>query len=281
VRVRRLRLADAAFERSPGQDADIFTADGIDASDGGPVTVGHGRYGPGQSLTETFVDSLVSSIPLGLLNVALVPPMVGMVLSALRPAVLGHTLPFARAWATTRPRLGGLYALLLGLNLLGLVPILLVVGVAVPLAGGGAVAVVIAVLVVLLPFVVLTWIGVLLYPATAVIVVEGLGVRDALWRSAELVRGSWWRFFGVQLLAALLITVVGLAVMLPMVFLGVGRAAAGAGMVAVLATTGVASTLVTAAALAVAPGVVGLLYLDQRIRRERYDLDLERDATAG
>ncbi|MFC7377726.1 ethanolamine utilization protein [Brevundimonas sp. GCM10030266] len=54
MRVRRLRLAEAAFERSPGQDADIFTADGIDASDGGPVTVGHGRYGPDQSLTETM-----------------------------------------------------------------------------------------------------------------------------------------------------------------------------------------------------------------------------------
>jgi ethanolamine utilization protein EutQ (cupin superfamily) len=54
VKVRRLRLGEAAFERSPGQAADIFTADGIDASDGGPVTVGYGRYGPDQSLTETM-----------------------------------------------------------------------------------------------------------------------------------------------------------------------------------------------------------------------------------
>lgn len=49
-----MSLGEAVFERSPGQDADIFTADGIDASDGGPVTVGYGRYGPDQSLTETM-----------------------------------------------------------------------------------------------------------------------------------------------------------------------------------------------------------------------------------
>ena len=49
-----MSLGEAVFERSPGQEADIFTADGIDASDGGPVTVGYGRYGPDQSLTETM-----------------------------------------------------------------------------------------------------------------------------------------------------------------------------------------------------------------------------------
>lgn len=54
MKVRKLTLGEAAFERSPGQDADIFTADGVDGRRGGPVTVGYGRYGPDQSLSETM-----------------------------------------------------------------------------------------------------------------------------------------------------------------------------------------------------------------------------------
>jgi ethanolamine utilization protein EutQ (cupin superfamily) len=40
------------FERSPGQNADIFAANMIDQRHGGPVTIGFGRYGPNQSLAE-------------------------------------------------------------------------------------------------------------------------------------------------------------------------------------------------------------------------------------
>lgn len=236
---------------------------------------------PDQGLTEVFVGSLMSSIPLTLLYAAVFPPMVGVVLSALRPAVLGRATSLAQAWAATRPLLPRLYALQIGLTLLGLVPVLLLVGVAVPLAGAGGVAVVVAVLIVLAAYLALTWVGVLLYPATAVIVVERLGLRDALWRSVELVRGSWWRFFGVQLLAGLLIMVVGLVVMLPVVFLGIGLAVAGGGTTAVVVGIGIASTLVMTLALAVGPGVVGLLHQDQRIRRERLDLDLAREAAQG
>lgn len=54
MKVRKLSLTDAKFERSPGQEADIFTADLIGAGDGGPVTVGYGRWGEGESLTETM-----------------------------------------------------------------------------------------------------------------------------------------------------------------------------------------------------------------------------------
>ena len=52
--VQRFALADARLERSPGQDADIFAANVVDGRDGSPVSVGFGRYGPDQSLTETL-----------------------------------------------------------------------------------------------------------------------------------------------------------------------------------------------------------------------------------
>jgi ethanolamine utilization protein EutQ (cupin superfamily) len=52
--VRKFALADASFERSPGQDGDVFTANLVDQRHGGPITIGYGRYGPDQSLHETI-----------------------------------------------------------------------------------------------------------------------------------------------------------------------------------------------------------------------------------
>jgi ethanolamine utilization protein EutQ (cupin superfamily) len=52
--VRKFGLADAQFERSPGQDGDVFAANLVDQRQGAPITVGYGRYGPDQSLDETL-----------------------------------------------------------------------------------------------------------------------------------------------------------------------------------------------------------------------------------
>jgi ethanolamine utilization protein EutQ (cupin superfamily) len=58
--VRKLAIADAAFERSPGQDGEIYAANLVDQRHGGPVTIGYGRYGPNQSLSETMkVDDVM------------------------------------------------------------------------------------------------------------------------------------------------------------------------------------------------------------------------------
>lgn len=52
--VYKFAIADAVFERSPGQDGDIFTGNLLDQRHGGPVTIGFGRYGPDQVLEETM-----------------------------------------------------------------------------------------------------------------------------------------------------------------------------------------------------------------------------------
>jgi ethanolamine utilization protein EutQ (cupin superfamily) len=58
--VRKFAIADATLERSPGQDADVFVGNLIDERHGGAITIGYGRYGPGQSLTETMaVDDVM------------------------------------------------------------------------------------------------------------------------------------------------------------------------------------------------------------------------------
>jgi ethanolamine utilization protein EutQ (cupin superfamily) len=58
--VQKFGVADADLVRSPGQDGDIFVGNLVDERNGGPVTVGYGRYGPNQTLTETMaVDDVM------------------------------------------------------------------------------------------------------------------------------------------------------------------------------------------------------------------------------
>ena len=58
--VRKFAVADAPFERSPGQDGDVFAGNVIDQRQGGPITIGFGRYGPNQSIEETLaVDDVM------------------------------------------------------------------------------------------------------------------------------------------------------------------------------------------------------------------------------
>ena len=54
MKVQKFSISDAEFVKSPGQDADIYVGNLVDENDGGPVSIGYGRYPPGQSLTETM-----------------------------------------------------------------------------------------------------------------------------------------------------------------------------------------------------------------------------------
>ena len=69
MKVQRFTIDDASFERSPGQDADVFTGNLVDERHGGPVTIGYGRYAPGQSLSETIAVHDVMIVLEGRLSV--------------------------------------------------------------------------------------------------------------------------------------------------------------------------------------------------------------------
>ena len=69
MNVRKFAIADASFERSPGQDGEIFAGNMIDQRHGGPITIGFGRYGPNQSLNETLAVDDVMFIMEGRLSV--------------------------------------------------------------------------------------------------------------------------------------------------------------------------------------------------------------------
>lgn len=52
--VRKFGLADAVFERSPGQQGDAQVANLVDQRHGGPITIGYGRYGPDEEMAEAI-----------------------------------------------------------------------------------------------------------------------------------------------------------------------------------------------------------------------------------
>ena len=70
MKVRKFAIANASFERSPGQDGDVFAGNVVDQRDGGPITIGYGRYGPEQSIDETLAVDDVMIVLEGQLTVS-------------------------------------------------------------------------------------------------------------------------------------------------------------------------------------------------------------------
>jgi ethanolamine utilization protein EutQ (cupin superfamily) len=70
MKVQKLTIADAMFERSPGQDADVLAGNIVDQRHGGPVTIGYGRYAPDQSIDETMAVDDVMIVLEGRLTVS-------------------------------------------------------------------------------------------------------------------------------------------------------------------------------------------------------------------
>ncbi len=117
---------------------------------------------------------------------------------------------------------------------------------------------------------------------------EKQGIVTAMRRSARLVRGSWWRVFGIQLLAAIIAYVVAAIIVIPFTFLA--AAFSGDGVTGFVSTTGgdigwtfliisgIGSVIGSMITFPITAGVTVLLYIDQRIRREALDLELARAA---
>jgi ethanolamine utilization protein EutQ (cupin superfamily) len=70
VKLQKFTSADASFERSPGQEAEIYAGNLVDQRHGGPVTIGYGRYAPGQTYTDTIAVHDVMIVLEGRLSVS-------------------------------------------------------------------------------------------------------------------------------------------------------------------------------------------------------------------
>ncbi|MEV5746876.1 hypothetical protein AB0L00_03580 [Actinoallomurus sp. NPDC052308] len=115
--------------------------------------------------------------------------------------------------------------------------------------------------------------------ATPIAVLERRGVRAALRRSAEIVRGRWWRMMGVLTLA-LVITFFVEFLVLPVPFavaqqiiLVFDKDPHGWLLVAAIAVGGVGRVIAGTLVNPFNAGVITLIYADRRMRREAFDLE--------
>ncbi|WP_190156985.1 DUF7847 domain-containing protein [Streptomyces litmocidini] len=133
------------------------------------------------------------------------------------------------------------------------------------------------------------WIWVKFSLAPAAAVMEGQGAFASMRRSSSLVRGSWWRVFGCLLAAGLMASVVSwliqqllsLLVSAPLStadFSGEDRGALIAALAALVGVLVVGQMITQAVVSLFPPIVTGLLYVDQRIRKENLAPELARAA---
>jgi fatty acid desaturase len=89
-----------------------------------------------------------------------------------------------------------------------------------------------------------------------------------------LVRGSWWRVFGVSLVVVLVITGMGILLTIPFAWVSDLVGLVAPNTLAGLALTTLNSIVVGVAVLPVAFTAMTLLYYDLRVRREHFNLEV-------
>lgn len=214
--------------------------------------------------------------------------LTGILTVVVSRAVLGQDISARDAWAQARPRVPALLGVtaLVILIVVGVVLLAMGPGILAAALGAPAPAVVVAfVLGVPAAIVVAIYLYVSFALAPPAIVLERRGVRASLRRSRQLVRGAWWRTFGILLLVNVIAQVLANILSVPFVVLTL-LAAWLTGDGNGLNPYEILPLLVTAVGTIVASTVTwpftavstALLYVDRRIRREALDLELARAA---
>jgi hypothetical protein len=243
---------------------------------------------PGQQLTTAQATHLVGRaiavvVPAFGLTVLLTFIVQAILAGLLAPIIArgvgGQQISAGDAWRITRPRLPSLLLATLLALLAGLGP-LLVLGLLVAIAAvAGSPPVVYGLLVLLgLAALVLTiWFSTMLSLVTPVVVLESQGPARALARSWRLVNRSFWRVFGITLLAGIIVAIAGGILQLPFSVLG-AVSGSGIGATIVIVIGAIAAGTVTRPITA---GVTVLLYVDMRMRKEGLDLALRTASGTG
>lgn len=216
--------------------------------------------------------------------------MYATVPAVLQDAVLGRPTTFGIIWRRAWARVPAVIGTVLLTSLVAVIPVVLMVVafIAMTIAfitldgSGSGVAIAVGILGALAtaPLALWLWVKFSLAPAAAVF--EGQRPIAALRRSSQLVRGDWWRIFGISLLAILMASVAGYIIQLPFSILGmfpgvIGMESLGSdpnATAVVVAMSGylvvtLLGQLVSQLVSATFPQLVtGLLYVDRRMRNE-------------
>jgi Membrane domain of glycerophosphoryl diester phosphodiesterase len=251
----------------------------------------------GQTLTHAQVRHLLFDVfavllPSGLAIIALAfiiqIILTGLLTVVIGRGVLGQKVSMGDAWHLALPRLPAILGavVLNSLCLLGPVAVLVILVVVLALAHAAAGAITIGILGGIAVIGLDIWLGIRFSMAPSIVVLERQGPARALGRSWRLVGGSFWRVFGILLLAGIIVLVVNAVLQVPFSLAealagGSGGlfAMAGTRSVAAIIIAGVGTIVSGAVSRPVSAGVTVLLYLDLRMRKEGLDLALQNAAT--
>jgi hypothetical protein len=220
--------------------------------------------------------------------------LTGMLTAVVGQAVLGRPMGMGAAWERTRPLLPRLLGatLLVALVIFGVVLaaalpgiVILIVGAASSTDSATTLGAVLAVVGGICGAVYGFYLAVSLSLTTPALVLEKLTVRTAMRRSRQLVRSSWWRIFGILLLAQLIAGVIGAIIIIPFdIAGGIGSVFSGNTddqfQFVPLLLTGIGGLLSATLVRPFSAGAIALLYLDRRMRAEALDLTLQQAAAA-
>jgi hypothetical protein len=240
---------------------------------------GTGDLSTGETLAIVgTTGSLLVGVLLQGLGLLLVTGMIAHVVAA---AAIGRRLSLGEAWAATRGsrwRLVGL-SVLLGLMLAGIVLAYAAVWVVVVLTTSTLVVVLFGVISVPAFAALLCWWWVRVsYLPVPALMIERIGVTAAIGRGFRLTRRQFWRTFGIGLLTAIVTSVAGSVLALPLSIAGqvvpltMSDSQYLALVTVVLAALG--SVVQTAFVTPFSAAVTSLQYLDLRMRKEAYDVEL-------
>ncbi|MFF9350005.1 glycerophosphoryl diester phosphodiesterase membrane domain-containing protein [Streptomyces sp. NPDC014734] len=231
-------------------------------------------------------SSLVNSIPSALVTLIATLLTTSVLTVVISRSVLGRSVTLSEAWSEARPRIVQLLGLTLLLTLMsaaimavGLLPGLLIGST----AGAGLIVVgfVAAAVVVL-------WLMVRFCLASPALMLERQSITASMRRSAKLVRNAWWRTFGILALTWLLTLIVATIIAIPFTVIAMVVDGNGADSLLMdgsahfgwsfLIISGIGQIITATITYPLSAGVMALLYIDQRIRREALDLELARAA---
>lgn len=216
-----------------------------------------------------------------------------IVAAVIGPAVLGRKETLDGAWRAARSRVGpAIAARVLAAVFVGggwLLAVGLSAGIGFAL-GAGAHLVPLGVLVGVLGGLAATVFAVVVWNrwtlSVPAVMLERAGPLKGMGRSWRLVRGSWWRVWGILLLTQLIVGLASLLIRVPFLVgdggLGIfaGRPTAGGpvvGLTLVAVSRIISGTLLSP----LSAGVTVLLYADLRMRREGIDITMQASAATG
>ena len=249
----------------------------------------------------TSLSGSFSQLGGSLLQVLATVLLSGLIVVAVSRSVLGRVASSKEVWERTKSK----FLPLIGLNIITSIisGLMMIIGIAVffvllasvastaktetELFQGLGITLVGLLILMVISALVSSYLSIKFSVASPAMVLENLGVFAAIGRSWSLTRGNFWRLFGINILTAIITSMVagifgGIAEALGAIFIVVGSSSP-EDMIASLNTTYILTMVMsTIAQLLILPftsSVNALLYIDLRMRKEGLDVEL-RNAVA-